>query len=164
MKLSRIGLLSLVYVYFTSCSINEREQNIIQENIDLALIKENEWGLSSAVLEAINTHRQNIGKSLILKDSSYATAYAVKHSKYMETTNSVNHNNFFIRSAALKEKGAEKVTENIAYGYTNAESVVNAWLKSEPHKETVEGDFTHVGFGIIKSSNNRYYYTALYYK
>ena len=157
-------LLPLLLIGLLSCSTNEMEQNSTQEKIDLGLVNENEWDLSNAILEAINTHRENLGINILLKDTSYATAYAVHHSKYMEVTKSVNHNNFFIRSAALKEKGAKKVSENIAYGYSTSASVVNAWLKSDGHRKIIEGNFSHIGFGVIKSSDGRYYYTTLYYR
>ncbi len=147
-----------------SCSTNELEQSELQEKIDLALLNENEWDISNDILNLINIHRANLGKSSITKDVSYATAYAVQHSKYMITTKSVNHNNFFIRSKALKEKGAMIVSENIAYGYSTAETVVKAWLKSDAHREVIEGNFSHIGFGIVKSLENRYYYTTIYYR
>ncbi len=166
MKLFRQLLQTTILLLFglLSCSTNDIEQNILQEKIDLALLNENEWDLSNDILNLINVHRVNLGKNIMAKDSSYATAYAVQHSKYMITTNSVNHNNFFIRSKALKEKGAMAVSENIAYGYSSAETVVKAWLKSDAHREVIEGNFSHIGFGIVKSLENRYYYTTLYYR
>jgi len=162
MKISRLLFYILFLVYFFSCSTNNDEQPT--QSIDLELVNENDWEMSNNILNLINIHRASIGKSIIEKDTSYATAYAVHHSKYMETIDRVNHDNFFIRSTFLKEKGAVAVSENIAYAYSSAESVVNAWLKSDPHKEIIEGDFSHIGFGVIKSSNSRYYYTTIYYK
>ena len=50
----------------------------------------------------------------------------------MVDNNEVSHANFYKRSDYLKANaGATKVSENVAYGYSSAESVVNAWLKSE---------------------------------
>ncbi len=166
MKLFRPLFQTIIPLLFglLSCSTNDIEQSTLQGKIDLALLNENEWDLSNDILNFINVHRVNRGKNIIAKDSSYATAYAVQHSKYMVATNSVNHNNFFIRSKALKEKGAMEVSENIAYGYSSAETVVKAWLKSDAHREVIEGNFSHIGFGIVKSLENRYYYTTIYYR
>lgn len=163
MRVTYQKILILSFSLF-SCSTSEGEQNAPSEEINLELVNENEWQMSQAVLEQINLYRTNLGKNSLIEDRSYATAYAVKHSKYMEASKNINHHNFFIRSSALKNKGASSVSENIAYGYSSAKTVVNAWLKSEAHKNIIEGDFSHVGFGIIKSLEGRYYYTTIYYK
>lgn len=157
-------IFTLLVICFFACAPSNTEDDSFQDSIDLSLAKENDWKLSDDVLDLINTHRVSLGKNALTKDTLYATALAVKHSKAMAATKRVNHNNFFARSAALKERGAVKVSENIAYAYSTAETVVNAWLKSSAHKEILEGDFTHIGFGILKSDTNRYYFTTLYYK
>lgn len=145
-----------------SCSTDEINNS---SDIDLSLVNENNWIMSNNILNYINDYRLQNDLNLLIKDSSYATAYAVSHSKYMIETQSVNHNNFFVRSNGLKNRGAIKVSENVAYGYTSAQSVVNAWLNSQEHKEIIEGDFTNIGFGVIKSElNNKYYFTTIYYK
>jgi uncharacterized protein YkwD len=121
--------------------------------------------MSEDILDHINDYRLEKNLNILSVDSSFATAYAVSHSKYMIETQSINHNNFFIRSNGLKQKGAISVGENVAYGYSTAESVVNAWLNSEGHREMIIGDFTNIGFGILKSeTNNKFYYTTIFYK
>ena len=69
-----------------------------------------------------------------------------------------------MRSEALKSKGAITVGENVAYGYNSAEDVVTAWLNSTSHRNIIEGNFTHSGFGVIAAQGNRYYFTQLFYK
>ncbi len=168
MDYSQRHILMIFIAYFIasliSCSVDSIEE-LPNNNIDLSVISENNWEMSNEILGLINTHRIELGLNSLIKDSSYATAYSVLHSKYMIETQSVNHNNFFKRSNGLKEKGAISVAENVAYGYSNAESVVNAWLNSDGHKEVIEGEFTHLGFGVLKSDiNNRIYYTTIFYK
>jgi uncharacterized protein YkwD len=55
------------------------------------------------------------------------------------------------------------VGEVIAYGYNNAEDVVRAWLSSPSHKDIIEGDFTYIGYGIIKNTKGVNYFTLLFY-
>ncbi|WP_248724374.1 CAP domain-containing protein [Seonamhaeicola sp. ML3] len=134
-------------------------------SINLSLTKENDWKMSRGVFELINDYRNSKNKLQLKIDSSYASALAVKHSKYMMSNNIVNHNNFFWRKEILQEKGAIKIAENIAYGYTTPNTVVEAWLKSEEHVSVILGDYTHIGFGILtNANNNRKYYTTIYYK
>ncbi|MDD7886250.1 CAP domain-containing protein [Flavivirga sp. 57AJ16] len=156
-----IFLYSFLYIF--SCTTVENMDN--DYNIDLALVNQNNWSMSNDILYLINQYRAKEGKSVFVKDTLYATAYAVKHTKHMISTNNVSHDYFYYRSNGLKDKGAIKVSENVAYGYSSANSVVNAWLGSESHRKVIEEDYSNVGFGVLKSlSNNRYYFTMLFYK
>ena len=79
-----------------SCSVESIEE-LPNNNIDLSVISENNWEMSNEILGLINTHSVELGLNSLIKDSSYATAYSVLHSKYMIETQSVNHNNFFYK-------------------------------------------------------------------
>ncbi len=162
--LLRLSIYLCASILYCSCSsdLNEAIDNSL---IDLNLVNENNWQYSEEIFQLINQYRLSINKTPLVMDSLYATAYAVDHSRYMIETVSVNHNNFIIRSEGLKNQGASKVGENIAFGYYSANSVFNAWLNSESHLKIIEDSYTHVGFGILKSSkNNKYYYTLLFYE
>ena len=90
-------------------------------------------------------------------------AQAYNHTEYMVIENQVSHDNFFERSNYLKANaGAKYVSENVAYGYTKAETVVNAWLKSDAHRKTIEGDFTHFDISAEQNSEGRWFYTNIF--
>jgi len=148
----------------TSCSKDDIETSQ-EENysIDLNLVQETNWEIADKILELVNDHRVSIGLSTITSDRQYASAYAVGHTDYMISESQISHDNFNFRSAALKDKGALSVGENVAYGYSTAEAVVNAWLNSPSHKNIIEGDYTHSGFGVIPNENGTYYFTQLFY-
>ena len=149
---------------FTSCSKDDIETTEeANYSIDLNLAQETDWEVADEILVLINDYRVSVGLSTIQSDRQYASAYAVDHTDYMIDANKISHDNFNIRSAALKDKGAENVGENVAYGYSNAEDVVNAWLNSPSHKAIIEGDYTHSGFGVIPNENGTYYFTQLFY-
>ena len=147
-----------------SCTANKVMDDNMYTSIDLSLVNQNDWTMSDDILYLINMHREEEAKRPLIKDSLYASAYAVKHSKYMISTGNASHDYFYLRSDELKNKGAIHVSENIAYGYASAQSVVNAWLKSEPHRKIIEGDYYNIGFGVLKSLDNKYYFTTLFYK
>jgi len=165
MKTIKLSLLAMVLMFaVTSCS--KDDSNATEEanySIDLNLAQETDWQIANDILYLINEHRVSIGLSAIQRDQQYASAYAVEHTKYMIEMDRVNHDNFSIRSAALKDRGASRVGENVAYGYTSAESVVYAWLNSPAHKDILEGNYTHSGFGVIPDSNGTFYFTQLFY-
>ena len=56
------------------------------------------------------------------------------------------------------------MSENVAYGFTNAESVVNAWLNSEGHRHVIEGDFTNFDISAEKDEEGKWYFTNIFIK
>jgi len=148
----------------TSCS---KDDNVTIEeanySIDLNLAQETDWEMANQILVLINEHRVSIGLLPIKKDQQYASAYAVDHTNYMIDLSQINHDYFNVRSAALIEKGAIRVGENVAFGYDNAEAVVHAWLNSPAHKAVIEGNYTHTGFGVVPNDKGTYYFTEIFY-
>lgn len=165
MKTKLRGLLVLtMLVVFASCSKDEIDQNDgVNQEIDLSLVAKNDIQMSQGILNLVNDHRLSIGLNPIIMDQAYASAYAVDHTDYMIELSQINHDNFHIRSNGLKDRGAERVGENVAYGYDDAESVVKSWLNSPSHKEVIEGNYTHSGFGVFQNAAGRYFFTQLFY-
>lgn len=67
----------------------------------------------------------------------------------------------------LREYNAREIItcgENIAYGYTSAEQVMQGWLASPPHYENIMEDFSHIGVGHYKGKNGRDYWVQLFVK
>ncbi|MFT5102374.1 MAG: hypothetical protein ACI86C_000013 [Candidatus Latescibacterota bacterium] len=168
MKLIKTCLLAIVVLFTVASCSKDSDVNSDSEvnyTIDLDLTKKTDWDMANEILILINDHRTSIGVDEILLDETYASAYAVGHTDYMIDTKQVNHDNFSERQAGLESRGAKAVGENVAYGYTTAEGVVSAWLNSPGHRQTIEEDYyTHTGFGIFQSEENRYYFTQIFYK
>jgi uncharacterized protein YkwD len=168
MKLIKTSLLAMV-VLFTVASCSPESDAISESEadytIDLNLANKTDWEMANEILDLINDHRVSMDLGKLKLDKTYASAYAVDHTDYMIDTETVNHDNFSVRKAALKSRGAKMVGENVAYGYTSAEDVVNAWLNSVGHRRAIEEKYyTHTGFGIMTSTDNRYFFTQLFYK
>ena len=167
MKLIKSSLLAVVLLFLvTSCS-KEDSGNTAEEvnySIDLNLAQETDWEFADEILVLINEHRTSIGLSTISRDQQHASAYAVDHTKYMIEKDRISHDNFSFRNNGMKNRGAKSVGEVVAYGYTNAESVVNAWLNSPSHKSVIEGPYTYSGFGVIENSQGQYFFTQLFYR
>ena len=159
-------LMAFLCLVLISCSKdNSINHQQVKYEIDLELVKKNNSELSSRILEIINIHRDSLGLNTLQLDNQYSSALAVDHSLYMIDINELNHDNFGYRSEAIKfyEK-AQTVSEIVGFGYDTAEEVVNAWLNSTSHKVIIKGDFTHTGFGVLKSENDRNYFTQIFYK
>ncbi len=116
------------------------------------------------ILEQINDYR--IGKGLNpLSDNGTIKAVAYTHTDYMIEVDNVSHDNFFQRKQSLQQNAsAVIVSENVAYGFNSAESVVNAWLNSESHKENIEGDFTDFDISAEQNEEGKWYFTNIFIK
>mgnify|MGYP003326784071 FL=1 len=159
---TRLQIILLSVIFCFSCSENE----IINENsVDLSLAEKTDVDFSNRILDAINIYRNSVDLSPIDLDLSYASALAVNHTLYMINENRISHDNFYERSLALiQSPEISVVAENVARGYTSAEDVVKAWLSSPSHKKNIEGDYTHLGMGIIQNEEGIYYFTQLFYR
>ena len=166
MNLRRLGLLAMVLI-MTATSCSKDEPAVVEEvnyTIDLNLAMETDWQVADEILSLVNDHRESIGLEPLRRDQGYASAYAVDHTKYMIDQGKISHDNIEFRRAALKNQGAQIVTENVAYGYKTAAEVVNAWLNSPGHRKAIEGYYTHSGFGVMKDERGIYYFTHIFYR
>lgn len=166
MKLLMTSLLAMVLLATVACSKDEGVETVEQSNysVDLNLAQETDWQMADEILYFINEHRASMGLPALQRDRQYASAYAVDHTQYMIEKHQISHDNFGVRAQALKDRGAASVGENVAYGYSTAESVVNAWLNSPTHRQVMEGNYTHTGFGVMQNDNGQYYFTELFYR
>ena len=163
MKLSSLFLTLLVITSVTSCSKEFIEDESIINNVDVKPITIEDIMLSEQLVIAINTYRVSINLNSVILDIDTAHYLAMEHCNYMTSKDEASHHNFLSRSQRLRENGASSVSENVAYGYTNANSIVNAWINSPSHKATLEGDYNRIGIGFLNSETNTKYCTALFY-
>ena len=116
------------------------------------------------VFDAINKHRESIGKST-LEFNAHAFAAAEEHSNYMIEQGVLSHNNFGNRAKQISEAtGAQAVAENVARNYDSSKAVLEAWLASPSHKKTLEGDYTHSALSVEMDDDGNPYYTQIFFK
>ncbi|WP_397362615.1 CAP domain-containing protein [Olleya sp. R77988] len=148
-------------VFFTSCSTDNLEDNF--DNTKALVIPESK-PIEIKILELINQHRISIGLN-VLENHDLIKGQAYSHTDYMIDINEVNHDFFYSRKSYLVNNAdATRVSENVAYGYTSAESVVNAWLNSDGHRGNIEGDFTNFEISAELGENNKWYFTNIFMK
>lgn len=159
-KLPIVAFLALFTL--SSCSTDSIDDRA--EAMELNLVKKEAKTIEIEILELINNHRLSIGLNP-LSEMPIVKSVAHSHTDYMVDNGEVSHHNFFTRSDYLKSNaGAKKVSENVAYGYSSAKSVVRAWLKSEAHKDNLEGDYTNFDVSAEKNEDGRWYYTNIFIK
>ena len=122
--LTKLPLLALLAVLTFSCATDTIDDKY--ENITANIVAPAPTPFELEILKLINNHRLSIGLNP-LESMDLIKSKAFNHTDYMVENQSISHDYFFERSAFLKKNTAAKsVSENLAYGHTSAESVVNA--------------------------------------
>ena len=152
----------LLTITLTSCSTDSLDETA-DYNVEALVIPEAK-PIEIEILELINQHRISIGLN-VLVSHQLIKGQAFSHTDYMTDINEVNHDHFFNRKSFLVDNAdAVKVSENVAYGFSSAASVVNAWLNSEGHRGNIEGDYTDFEISAELGENNKWYFTNIFMK
>lgn len=161
--LTKLPILVLVTLFMlTSCTTDSIDDKV--ETLELKSESPKTKTIEAEILELINNHRLSLGLNP-LEDMILVKSVAYTHTDYMVDNDEVSHANFYERSNYLKSNaGAKSVSENVAYGYSSAESVVRAWLKSEGHKANIEGDYTNFDISAEVNNEGKWYYTNIFIK
>jgi uncharacterized protein YkwD len=157
-----LPLMALIALLSFSCSTEEYPEETI-DSVEL-LNAPAAKTIEIEILELINSHRINMGLNA-LHNHNTIKAVAYTHTDYMVEVDNVSHDNFFQRKNSLEQNAsATKVSENVAYAFSSAESVVNAWLNSDGHRATIEGDFTDFDVSAEMNEQGKWYFTNIFIK
>ena len=162
-KLSQVVVLLVLSISLFSCSVEDELSNQEIYNTENIIVEYNP--IDYEILELINVYRTtlNLEPLGILNEASKE---AITHNQYMIDAGAISHDFFYTRSQNLVEAvEAKKVLENVGYGFSNAESVVNAWINSDSHRENIEdSNVTDFGISTSKDENGKYYFTNIFVK
>ncbi len=167
MKTLTLNLVSLILLSSVLFSCSKEDDGIyFNENVEVINTTNVTYSaMETEILNLINEHRTNIGLNA-LKTLNIISGVADGHTNYMIEVNEVNHDNFSQRSQILiNEANAKSVGENVAYGFTTAQGVVNGWLNSDAHKKIIENpEYTHFGISTNSNKENKNYFTQIFIK
>jgi uncharacterized protein YkwD len=94
------------------------------------------------------------------------TMASIRQSDYMADTGRFSHigrngSTFVTRARAAGY--AQPAGENIAWGFTTADEVVNAWMASPPHRRNILNcGAQSIGTGVRYGANGAPYYTQVF--
>ena len=163
MKVTKLlPIMAIVMVLsFTSCSKDSIDDSINDTEL---LVAPEVKQIEIEIMELINNHRINVGLNP-LEDHNTVKAVASTHTDYMIQVDNVSHDNFYQRKQSLQANAnANIVSENVAYGFSSAEAVVNAWLNSPSHKENLEGNYTDFDVSAEQNNDGKWYFTNIFIK
>ncbi|MBU2920442.1 CAP domain-containing protein [Winogradskyella psychrotolerans] len=158
-----LPLLAIIVIFsFTSCSTDTMEDNAVN-TIEVPVAPQAKL-IEIEIMELINAYRINEGLNS-LQNHDTVKAVASTHTEYMIEVDHVSHDNFFLRQQSLQAyASANLVSENVAYGFNSAESVVNAWLNSPGHRDNIKGDYTDFDVSAEQDENGKWYFTNMFIK
>lgn len=90
---------------------------------------------------------------------------AQKHSSNMASgIVGLGHSGFAKRNAIAKKRirSLSVFAENVAYGATNANEVMNMWQNSAGHRRNLLGPYKYIGIGVAKDRQGRLFYTQIF--
>jgi uncharacterized protein YkwD len=147
---------------FTSCSTDYSAEDKVN-SIEVPVAPQAKQ-IEIEIMELINAYRINEGLNT-LNEHNTVKAVAYTHTDYMIEVDNVSHDNFFQRKQSLQANAeANVVSENVAYGFSSAESVVNAWINSPSHKDNIEGDYTDFDVSAEQDNEGKWYFTNIFIK
>ena len=149
--------LTLFLTFATSCS-SESSEEIQLSDVTIPETKI----IEIEIMELINEYRLEQGLNA-LSSHDLVKSQAFSHSDYMAEENNISHEHFYSRKSFLvNNAGANRVTENVAYGFTSAKSVVDAWINSEGHRVNMEGIYTNFDVSAEQNENGIWYFTNIF--
>lgn len=155
----------LCTLFLTSCSkdsINDEVTAYNQVVAENAVYDYN--AIEAEILEEVNIYRSALGLDE-LKAMAELSVESEGHNIHMIEEGEVSHDNFSLRASKLMNRvGAKAVAENVGFGYRTAEAVVSAWLKSQGHRENIEGGYTHFGISVRQDAEGKNYFTNIFIK
>ena len=113
------------------------------------------------VLDLVNEERSKVGGLSPLVSDDRLTAAARGHSLDMSNQNYFSHDSLDGRTFAdrIEDAGYDRwsaLGENIAYGYTTPEAVMNGWMNSSGHRANILGD-SYCDLGVGYAADGHYW-------
>ena len=157
----KLGYTIILSIFLISCS--QDDDMLTDEASKLTDVSVSYTPMEYQILSLLNEHRKSVGLS-VLEIVNIVSKEAEGHTDYMIQAGKASHDNFPVRHKNLVEKiSAIEVGENVAYGYSTAEAVVKAWIKSSGHRGNLENEsYTHFGISTKQNAEGRNYFTNIF--
>lgn len=118
--------------------------------------------MQSDIVSLTNKQRAAHGCKAVVVSPALTRA-AVGHSAYQARTRKMSHTGANKSTFITRSKAAgyhRPLSENVAFGFSSASALVNAWMASPGHRANILNcKAIAVGVGIAKASNGTPYYT-----
>ena len=164
MRVRNFKLLLVLILGFVFFSCASEDDEIYTNNFEI--LEDDSFSYTAIeheILMLVNKHRDSLGLST-LSLVNFVSGVADGHTDYMIQNGQISHDNFAQRSQTIMNNAnAKSVGENVAYGFTTAQGVVNGWLKSDGHRKIIESKkYTHCGISTNCNTTGRNFFTQIF--
>lgn len=164
-KESYFTILLLALIVSCSSPSTAEEDSLFNDNDLVAELESVQLSIEEQDLfDIVNDHRVSNGLNPVTY-SGETYVFAQEHNEYMISKGKLSHDNLDERASQIaKQTSADSVEENVARNFQNNSETLEAWLASEDHKNTIEGDFTHATLSITRDDQGMPYYTQIFFR
>lgn len=148
-------------------TFDEINNNVDDEAPDVSPVLEipEVKSIETEIVNLINAYRVDNGLLALKLEKGIVKLKAKEHNLYMINRNAISHDLFDNRSnEIINAIEATRVGENVAFGYTTAKDLVDAWIASNDHRKNILGDFNFFEISAEQTSNNVWYFTNIFVK
>lgn len=113
------------------------------------------------IADEVNLFRATNMRDILVRSNELATfavercVHNIERYKFNPKQEPILHDGLSIVRIKAYALGINALSENLAYGYTNASSVVRSWRRSDGHRKLMLNNHKHMGIGIMEDTNNR---------
>jgi uncharacterized protein YkwD len=162
---TRYALITLFIITLTSCSttsVTEDEELFETETASKVVVELS--AQEQELFDMVNDYRVSQGLNILEFDAA-SYEFALEHNEYMISKGQLSHDHFNARASKVsKVTAANYVAENVAKDYQLIDDALSGWLSSTPHRNTIEGDFTHSTISIERDAEGNPYYTQIFFR
>lgn len=144
-------------LFFISCNKEEIvDLTIFIPSDNMSELSEEEYEL----FERVNIFRQDNRKNRLVSDSYLYNLAEIRNdaNKLLDT---ISHDDIGIIIAKAHEYELI-ISENLGFNYTKPETVMNAWLNSEGHRNNILGNWSHTGLAVSRDEEGFIYYCQIF--
>ena len=156
-------LVYLLVFLFASCEAVDRDPVESWEVMPIELTQE-QVIFTNGVVAEINEYRVSVNLDTLTQHTGLPQHLATQHCNEMIDMGVISHDGFQERAEILAQWGAEAVACNVAFGYNSPEEVVNAWIESPMHLDSLEGNYDSAAVGIREDNNGINYVTLILFR
>ncbi len=120
--------------------------------------------MEDTLYQIVNQYRMSIGKDSLIIDK-IVQREAREHSYSMaRRLVEMGHTNFEIREQRIKNILGDTVivAETVTYAWDSPEVAFQFWLSRQTDSLVLVGNYNLTGVGIVKSTENIYYFTQIF--
>ena len=148
-------------LYLLKSRENDRYRRLLNLK-SLPLLRNTADSDISTLVELHNTARQKASwawKLPPLEVNDTLTAYAQEHANWMASNDRLQHSSM----KKIMQLGFSAAGENIAWGQSTPEKVMQSWLWSPGHRRNIMSrTYTKLGCGAAKDNKNRLYWCVCF--